>query len=180
MPPLRQGGGGARRLYRRSAGIAVQAIVMLRTQYEGLMKASGNLNEPLRVGDRCRLSDLGRMRNPRRGIGLCEVISFGISSQRIRIRFVGYRSVHTMHASYLERVPDTPEGRPDESDSRRPSTASDRSWATALPYLSRFWVCLVSNVPPLHGISAPTSLYHDHRQYRGIESGAAVGWALTT
>lgn len=70
------------------------------------MKGFQNRDGRFEVGDRCRLSDLGRKRNPKRGIGLCEVISFGISSQRIRVRFVGYRSVHTMHASYLERVSD--------------------------------------------------------------------------
>ena len=74
--------------------------------HECAMKATGNLNRPLQVGDRCRLSDLGRKRNPRRGVGLCEVVSFGNSSQRIRVRFLGYLSVHTMHASYLEPVLD--------------------------------------------------------------------------
>jgi len=74
--------------------------------HEGAMRAAQYRGEPLRVGDMCRLSDLGRKRNPRRGFGLCEVISFGISPQRIRVRFAGSLSVHTMHASHLERVPD--------------------------------------------------------------------------
>lgn len=76
---------------------------------ESAMKATRNLDRPLQVGDRCRLSDLGRKRNPRRGIGLCEVMSVGYSSQRIRVRFVGYLSVHTIHVSYLERLLDASE-----------------------------------------------------------------------
>ena len=64
---------------------------------EGAMKASRNRDGRFQVGDRCRLCDLGRERNPGSVIGLCEVISFGISAQRIRARFAGYRSVHTMH-----------------------------------------------------------------------------------
>jgi hypothetical protein len=87
--------------------------------YGRAMRASGNLDRPLQVGDRCRLSDLGRKRNPRRGVGLCEVISFGNSSQRIRVRFVGYLSVHTIHVSYLERVPDT-QGWPSEPETWQP------------------------------------------------------------
>ena len=79
---------------------------MTQALHESAMKASGNLDRPFQVGDRCRLSDLGRKRNSRRGVGLCEVISFGNSSQRIRVRFVGYLSVHTIHVSYLEREPD--------------------------------------------------------------------------
>lgn len=78
------------------------------------MKRRQNSGDSLRVGDKCRLSDLGRSRNPKRGIGLCEVVSFGNSSHRVRVRFAGFRSVHTMHVSYLERVADQPiYGRPD-------------------------------------------------------------------
>lgn len=93
-------------------------------------KPVSSLDKRFQVGDRCRLSELGRKRNPKRGIGLCEVVSFGNSSQRIRIRFVGYRSVHTMHASYLERVPEISEGWRGEPDISlmRVSTTNIRCW----------------------------------------------------
>jgi hypothetical protein len=53
------------------------------------------------IGTRCQLSQLGRHRNPRRGIGHCEVIGYGATALQVRVLFDGTKTPVTLHASYL-------------------------------------------------------------------------------
>ena len=59
--------------------------------------------ESLRVGDRVRLSELGRQRMPRNRATTAKVVGFGRSDTRIRIVFDGSRYPVSLHVSYLEK-----------------------------------------------------------------------------
>jgi hypothetical protein len=59
--------------------------------------------ESLRVGDRVRLSELGRQRMPRNRATTAKVVGFGRSDTRIRIIFDGSRYPVSLHVSYLEK-----------------------------------------------------------------------------
>lgn len=59
--------------------------------------------EYFRVGDRVRLSQLGRERMPRNKSTTAKVVGFGRSDTRIRIIFDGSRYPVSIHTSYLER-----------------------------------------------------------------------------
>jgi len=59
--------------------------------------------EYFQVGERVRLSDLGRERMPRNKSTTAKVVGFGRSDTRIRIVFDGSRYPVSIHTSYLER-----------------------------------------------------------------------------
>ena len=59
--------------------------------------------EYFRIGDRVRLSELGRQRMPRNKTTTAKVVGFGRSDTRIRIVFDGSRYPVSIHFSYLER-----------------------------------------------------------------------------
>jgi hypothetical protein len=59
--------------------------------------------EYFRIGDRVRLSELGRQRMPRNRATTAKVVGFGRSDTRIRIIFDGSRYPVSLHASYLEK-----------------------------------------------------------------------------
>jgi len=59
--------------------------------------------EYFRIGDRVRLSELGRQRMPRNKTTTAKVVGFGRSDTRIRIVFDGSRHPVSLHVSYLER-----------------------------------------------------------------------------
>jgi hypothetical protein len=59
--------------------------------------------EYFRIGDRVRLSQLGKDRMPRNKSTTAKVVGFGRSDTRIRIVFDGSRYPVSIHTSYLER-----------------------------------------------------------------------------
>ena len=59
--------------------------------------------EYLRVGDRVRLSELGRSRMPRNRATTARVVGFGRTETTIRIIFDGSSHPVSIHASYLEK-----------------------------------------------------------------------------
>ena len=59
--------------------------------------------ECFRVGERVRLSELGRQRMPRNKATAAKVVGFGRSDTRIRIVFDGSKYPVSVHVSYLER-----------------------------------------------------------------------------
>ena len=59
--------------------------------------------EYFRIGDRVRLSQLGKERMPRNKSATAKVVGFGRSDTRIRIVFDGSRYPVSIHMSYLER-----------------------------------------------------------------------------
>jgi hypothetical protein len=56
-----------------------------------------------RIGDRVRLSELGRERMPRNRATTAKVVGFGRSDTRIRIVFDGSKYPVSIHVSYLKR-----------------------------------------------------------------------------
>jgi hypothetical protein len=62
--------------------------------------------EHFRVGERVRLSDLGRQRMPRSKATSAKVVGFGRSETRIRVVFDGSTYPVSIHISYLERERD--------------------------------------------------------------------------
>ena len=59
--------------------------------------------EYFQVGERVRLSQLGKERMPRNKSTTAKVVGFGRSDTRIRIVFDGSRYPVSIHSSYLER-----------------------------------------------------------------------------
>ena len=59
--------------------------------------------EHFRVGERVRLSELGRQRMPRNRATTAIVIGYGQTESRVRVRFHGSTSPVSIHVSYLER-----------------------------------------------------------------------------
>ena len=55
------------------------------------------------VGERVRLSDLGRQRMPRSKATSAKVVGYGRSETRIRVVFDGSAYPVSIHISYLER-----------------------------------------------------------------------------
>lgn len=58
--------------------------------------------DPFRVGDRVRLSELGRTRMTRTRTGTAKVVGFGRSETTIRVVFDGSSYPVSIHVSYLE------------------------------------------------------------------------------
>ena len=58
--------------------------------------------EYFRIGDRVRLSQLGRQRMPRNKRTTAKVVGYGRSDTRIRVVFDGTAYPVSIHASYLE------------------------------------------------------------------------------
>ena len=72
------------------------------------MRIAGNKpmaaeEEDFRIGERVRLSALGRERMPRNRATTAKVVGFGRSDTRIRILFDGSRYPVSIHVSYLEK-----------------------------------------------------------------------------
>lgn len=59
--------------------------------------------EHFRVGERVRLSELGRERMPRSKSITAKVVGYGRSDTRIRVVFDGSSYPISIHVSYLER-----------------------------------------------------------------------------
>lgn len=59
--------------------------------------------EYYRVGDRVRLSELGKERMPRNKATTAKVVGYGRSDTRIRVVFDGSAYPVSVHVSYLER-----------------------------------------------------------------------------
>ena len=59
--------------------------------------------EYFRIGDRVRLSELGKQRMPRNRATTAKVVGYGRSDTRIRIVFDGSSYPVSIHVSYLER-----------------------------------------------------------------------------
>ena len=59
-------------------------------------------DEHFQVGDRVRLSQLGRQRMPRNKSTTAKVVGYGRSDTRIRVVFDGTAYPVSIHASYLE------------------------------------------------------------------------------
>lgn len=59
--------------------------------------------EYFRIGDRVRLSQLGRQRMPRNKSTTARVVGYGRSDTRIRVVFDGSAYPVSIHVSYLER-----------------------------------------------------------------------------
>ena len=59
--------------------------------------------EHFQVGERVRLSDLGRQRMPRSKATSAKVVGYGRSETRIRVVFEGSTYPVSIHISYLER-----------------------------------------------------------------------------
>lgn len=59
--------------------------------------------EYYRVGDRVRLSELGKERMPRSKATTAKVVGYGRSDTRIRVVFDGSAYPVSVHVSYLER-----------------------------------------------------------------------------
>lgn len=59
--------------------------------------------EYFRVGDRVRLSELGRKRMTRNKATTAKVVGFGRTDSRVRIIFDGSSYPVSIHVSYLER-----------------------------------------------------------------------------
>lgn len=56
-----------------------------------------------RIGERVRLSELGKQRMPRSKSKTAEVVGYGRSDTRIRVVFDGAAYPVSIHVSYLER-----------------------------------------------------------------------------
>lgn len=59
--------------------------------------------EPFRIGERVRLSELGRQRLPRNRATTAVVVGYGRTDSRVRVRFTGSANPVSIHVSYLER-----------------------------------------------------------------------------
>lgn len=59
--------------------------------------------ECLRIGDRVRLSELGKQRMTRNKATTAKVVGFGRTDSRVRIIFDGSSYPVSIHISYLER-----------------------------------------------------------------------------
>jgi hypothetical protein len=67
----------------------------------------------LALGDRVRMSALGRSRHPKYGGREGLIVGQGSTSGR-RVRFDGLRSVQTIHIDYLEKVDEPPPDLPND------------------------------------------------------------------
>jgi hypothetical protein len=68
---------------------------------------------PVVLGDRVRMSALGRSRHPKYGRREGLVVGQGSPNGR-RVKFDGLRSVQTIHIDYLEKVDELPPDFPDD------------------------------------------------------------------
>jgi hypothetical protein len=75
--------------------------------------ASLRSSRPLALGDRVRMSALGRSRHPKYGRREGLIVGKGSTSGR-RVRFDGLRSVQTIHIDYLEKVDELPPDLPND------------------------------------------------------------------
>lgn len=60
-------------------------------------------HDQFRIGERVRLSELGRQRMPRNRSTTAVVIGYGRTDSRVRVRFTGSTNPVSIHVSYLER-----------------------------------------------------------------------------
>ena len=63
-------------------------------------------NEDLRIGSRCKLSELGRKNMPRHARQVCTVIGIGKTRNQVRVMFDGSKNAQTLHRSYVEEIAD--------------------------------------------------------------------------
>lgn len=59
----------------------------------------------LEIGDRCRLSELGLARSPRRAGKIGLVVGLGITKQCIYVLLDGNKTPCALHVTYLEPLP---------------------------------------------------------------------------
>jgi hypothetical protein len=76
------------------------------------------------VGQRCRLNDLGRARNPRSKKGVGTIIGKSRSPNSIRVLFDGFATPVPLHKKYIEVISTPPEQ--DPSAMKRPKEIANR------------------------------------------------------
>jgi hypothetical protein len=57
-----------------------------------------------KIGDRVRLSDLGRQRCPEMPVAVATVVALSRNSTAVQVQFSERRTPMTLHVTYLERV----------------------------------------------------------------------------
>jgi hypothetical protein len=61
-------------------------------------------HNPFKIGDRVRLSDLGRQRCPEMPVAVATVVALSRKSTAVQVQFSERRTPMTLHVSYVERV----------------------------------------------------------------------------